>query len=94
MIFKTKSTGVRRLSLILGILAGFYRLYAREEPFGPPSQIPGQPWSNLTINLSNLALEFALFFIPVWLTVRIIAWIVEGFISDRKRLIETEKGEE
>lgn len=86
MIFKTNSKGVRRLSLIIGIVAGLYHLYTKEEPFGPPSQIPGEPWTNLFINLSNIALEFALYFIAAWLIVRVIAWIIEGFINDRKQV--------
>lgn len=84
MFFRTKSITVRRLSLILGLTAGFYRLYTRDEPFGPPAQTPGQPWHNAFINLSNLALEFAIYFIVAWTVVRVIAWIVEGFINDRK----------
>jgi hypothetical protein len=84
MFLSTKLLGVRRLSLIIGISAGLYPLFTREEPFGPPAQTPGEPWTNLFINLSNLALEFALYFISAWLIVRIIAWIIEGFMKDRK----------
>lgn len=93
MFLSTKLHGVRRLSLIIGISAGFYHLYTREEPFGPPSQIPGEPWTNLFINLSNLALEFASFFIPAWIIVRVIAWIIEGFINDRKQTNQNQKEE-
>ena len=81
MIWSTRSTGVRRLSLVAGIVAALYYLVTLNEPYGPPAQTPGHPWQNLAINLGNLAVESGLYFLSAWLVVRVIAWVVAGFIE-------------
>jgi len=86
---KTKSQGVRRLSLFLGFAAALYRIITLQQPFGPPAQDVEHPLQTLLINLFNIVIEGAIYFIVVWLIIRTIAWIVKGFISDR----EEKKGE-
>ncbi|GEM_PF-4792035 len=83
IFLQTKSQGVRRLSLVLGVLAGGFHVVTKNEPYGPPSQIPDAPWQNLSINLLNLFIEFALYFIAAWVAVRVVAWVIDGFIADR-----------
>jgi hypothetical protein len=85
-LLKAKSAGVTRLSLVAGLLAVIYHLATLNEPFGPPAQTPGHPWQNLLVNLSEYALEAVLYFLVAWGSVRIIAWIVAGFVSDTHRL--------
>ena len=85
-LLMAKSAGVRRLSLAAGVLAAIYHLATLNEPLGPPAQTPGHPWQNLVINLSNYAIEAALYFLAAWGIVRVLAWIVAGFISDSRRL--------
>ena len=79
MIWSTQSVGVKRLSLVAGIGAALYYFVTLNQPYGPPAQTPGHPWQNLTINLSNLALESGLYFLAAWLTVRVVAWVIAGF---------------
>ncbi len=83
MIWSTQSKGVKRLSFVAGIGAALYYFITLNQPYGPPAQTPGHPWQNLVINLANLALEGALYFLAAWLIVRIIALVVAGFITDR-----------
>jgi hypothetical protein len=72
---------MRRLSLVAGLAAAVYHLITLHQPYGPPAQTPGQSWQNLAINLSNLAIECGLYFLAAWFIVRVVGWIVEGFIS-------------
>jgi hypothetical protein len=76
MFFHTKSMGVRRLSIILAIIAGCYLVATAHTPI-----YAGE--GRLYWNLFNMALLFSAGFVAAWLTVRIIAWIIEGFIRDR-----------
>jgi hypothetical protein len=78
MIWSTQSEGVRRLSLVAGLGAAVYHLITLNQPFGPPAQTPGHPWQNAAINLTNLALECALYFVAAWLIVRVAGWVVAG----------------
>ncbi len=84
MFLSTHSNGVRRLSLVAGLAAAGYYFATLSQPYGPPAQDPGRPWHNLFINLTNLAIEAGLYFLAAWLVVRIVAWVVAGFSSDRK----------
>ena len=81
IMWSTQSKGVRRLSLVAGLAAGVYHLITLNQPYGPPAQAPGHPWQNLAINLSNLALECGLYFLAAWFIVRVIGWVVAGFVS-------------
>lgn len=80
MIWSSQSKGVKRLSLIAGLSAAIYYAVTLDQPNGPPAQTPGHPWENLAINFGNLALEAGLYFLGAWLAVRVIAWVVEGFM--------------
>lgn len=80
MIWSTRYKGVKRLSLVAGLMAVVYYFVTLDQPYGPPAQTPGQPWENLAINLSNLAIEAGLYFLVAWLVVRVVAWVVDGFI--------------
>jgi hypothetical protein len=82
---KTQSVGVKRLSLVGGLIAAIYHIATLNEPFGPPAQDPGHPWQNLAINLGNLIIECALFFLVAWGLIRVIAWIANGFVSDNSK---------
>jgi hypothetical protein len=84
MLISTRSVGVRRLSGTAGTVAAIYRVVTLNHPFGPPAQTPGQPIQNLFINLTNLVLECALYFLAAWLVVRVCAWVIDGFILDRR----------
>ena len=82
---RTQSVGVRRLSLVAGVIAVVYHLVTLDQPFGPPAQDPSHPFRNVVINIGNLALEGALLFALAWASVRIIAWVVEGFLQGRMK---------
>lgn len=76
MLFRTNSIGVRRLSLILGIIAGCFIMLTQHTPI-----TSGE--NRISWNLLNMALLFAAGFIAAWGTVHVIAWIIVGFILDR-----------
>jgi hypothetical protein len=84
MFLSTNSKGVRRLGLVAGFAAAGYSFATLNEPYGPPAQIPGKPWHNLFINLTELVLHAALYFLAAWACVRIVAWVLAGFAADRK----------
>lgn len=69
MILASKSKGVNRLSLFAGMLGSIYSFYA----------FPGH--EHLDFRLFNIAI----YFIPPWLAVRLVAWVVGGFRSDRAK---------
>src|SRR3990167_3540764 len=83
MIWSTQSKGVRRLSLVAGIAAELYYFITLNQPHGPPAQKLAHPWQNPAINLANLAVEGGLYFLVAWLVVRVIGWVVAGFITKR-----------
>jgi hypothetical protein len=76
MLFRTNAIGVRRLSLILGLIAGCYFVFTEHTPIFDGA-------NKLYWTLLNMAILFAVGFSTIWLTVRIIAWIVDGFLNDR-----------
>ncbi len=76
MFFHTNLVGVRRLSLILGFIAGFYFMIKQHTPIYEGEY-------KLYWNLLSMAILFAVGFFATWLVVRIIAWIVAGFVHDR-----------
>ena len=80
VFWSTQSKGVKRLSLVAGLTAAIYYFITLNEPYGPPAQTPGHPWQNLAINLANLLLEAGLYFLGAWFVVRIIAWVIDGFM--------------
>ena len=83
MFLATNSKGVRRLSLVVGIVAAGYYLVTLNQPYGPPAQAPGRPWHNLLINLTDLSIGAGLYFLGAWASVRTVAWIVAGFVTHR-----------
>ena len=76
MFINTKSVGVRRLSLILGLISGIIFIITQHTPI-----YEGQ--YKLYWNLLNMAILFVVGFFAAWTAVRIIAWIVIGFMHDR-----------
>ncbi len=76
MLFRTKSIGVRRLSIILVLIAGCYLVHTAHTPIYDGA-------NKLYWNLLSIVLLFVVGFAAAWFTVRIIACIVEGFINDR-----------
>ena len=85
-LFRKNSIGVYRLSLVVGAVAGFYRLsgggaYPYHMPQTPlVTQTDGySQWYCRFVNLNNLFFEFAIYFIAAWLLIQVIAWVVEGF---------------
>lgn len=78
MFFHTKSLGVRRLSIILGVIAGCCFAATQHSPVYVGD-------NKLYWNLLNIALLFAIGFIAAWLSVRIIAWIIAGFTHDHSK---------
>lgn len=82
MFFSTKSKGAKRLSLILGIISGCYFTIYQHVPTTSDS---GERWSTIGLNLANMAILFAVGFVAAWTVVRVIAWIIEGFLCDRKQ---------
>lgn len=81
------SPGVRRLSLVAGLAGVIYYFATLSEPYGPPAQTPGAPWRNLTINLSNYAMEAGLYFVLAWLFVRTVAWVIAGFGREKSSVL-------
>lgn len=75
MFINTKSVGVRRLSLILGLISGIFFVITQHTPI-----FEGQ--YKLYWNLLNMAILFVVGFFVTWTAVRIIAWIVTGFVHD------------
>jgi hypothetical protein len=59
MFFNTKSVGVRRLSLILGLISGFFFIGKYHTP------IVGN--DKLWVNLADMGLLFAVGFFATWL---------------------------
>ena len=82
MFFSTKSKGVKRLSLILGVISGGYFAVSQHTPVIYETDTK---WYTIGINLANMALLFVVGFVVVWTIVRVIAWVIEGFLSDRKQ---------
>ena len=80
MLFRTNSIGVRRLSFIIGLISGCFLVFTGHKP-EPQGQVP--VWHTVGINLINIAILFAVGFIAAWIAVRVVAWIIEGFINDR-----------
>ena len=39
--------------------------------------------NKVSLNLLNMAILFVVGFIATWLIVRVIAWIIDGFVQDR-----------
>lgn len=76
MFFRTNSIGVHRLSVILGIIAGCFLVFTQHTPiyYGD---------NKVFWNLLNIALIFGTGFIGAWFFVRIIAWIIAGFVHDQ-----------
>lgn len=74
-LLRTRSVGVRRLSLILGLISGTYFMVTQHTP------IVGE--NTVSLNLLNMAILFAVGFVATWLIVRVIAWVIEGFVQDR-----------
>jgi len=82
---RTKSKGVRRLSIVAGILG---IIYARDHP------------SQLAVDLADFRHQggtvffvlsplfqivyWGIMFLVFWLSVRVLAWVVTGFLEDRK----------
>jgi hypothetical protein len=76
MFLSTKSTGVRRLSLLAGLIGTGYRVVQPWGAFGPPSH-------NAWVNVANILIEAAFYFLVPWLAIRVVAWVVQGFVEDR-----------
>lgn len=78
-IVSTRYRGVRRLSLTIAILAAINSLYRgrweRRYSFIPESKTE--------ILVENIIIA-AIWFFAVWIAVRAIAWVIDGFVSDRK----------
>jgi hypothetical protein len=77
MFLSTQSVGVRRVSLVLGLVAAVYRFMN-----------PGL-YDNLYYDspehFVGIVLTCLLYFLCAWVPIRVIAWIVSGFLSDRTR---------
>jgi hypothetical protein len=80
MFLSTKSCGVRRLSLILGIVAAGYFVVVRHPITN--WQGPTQSTQYLIYNVVDMAVGGVASFAIAWATVRILAWIVAGFLDD------------
>ncbi len=76
MFFNTKSVGIRRLSLILGLISGVYFMITQHTPIYEGEY-------KLYWNLLSMVILFAIGFFATWLVVRTFAWIISGFIHDR-----------
>jgi hypothetical protein len=80
VFLSTSSKGVRRLSLVAGFLAAGYGLsYFQSVYFGPERHSEA-----VFINWLNIAFLAGSFFVGAWVIVRMIAWVVVGFLEDRK----------
>ncbi len=66
----TNLISTKRLSLVLGVIAGFYRLYTFEQHIGPHLKEPAYPWYILWVKIGHLEVDFAASFILVWMMVR------------------------
>src|SRR2546425_9237393 len=80
MFLSTKSHGVRRLSLVLGLVgAGSY--IAVRQPI-TNWQGSSQQFRFILYNLTEMGIGGVISFFLVWVVVRTIAWIVAGFFTD------------
>jgi hypothetical protein len=71
----TESVGVRRLSLAAGIVSALYELgYCYMHP-------PEGQWGFW----ASVALLCSFYFLCAWVPIRIVAWIVSGFVSDARK---------
>jgi hypothetical protein len=67
----TRSIGTRRLSLVCGVAAAGFG-------FVDTAYTHGNPY----VTWTQLGLVCGLYFICAWALIRVIAWIVAGFIAD------------
>jgi hypothetical protein len=79
-IVTTKYRGVRRLSLAIAILAAMNSVYHGRWKPRYPGLIDESPTAIL---VKNMALA-AIWFCAAWIAVRAIAWVIDGFVLDRK----------
>ncbi len=71
----TDSIGVKRLSLSAGSFSAIYELvYCYEHP-------PAFDWTWYTTTI----LLCGFYFLCAWLPVRVVAWIIYGFVSDARK---------
>ena len=81
---RTKSKGVRRLSIVAGIVGA---IYAREHPSQLAVDLADFRHQGGTVYfvLSPLfqIIYWAIMFLIFWLAVRILAWVISGFVEDR-----------
>ena len=66
----------------MGIAAAAYgnlRVIEERTRVGPPSDSP-------LMNIADLAITSGAYFLAAWAAVRIVAWVVSGFVSDRTKL--------
>lgn len=73
-----KSVGVSRLSLIVGIAGGIYAASL----VAPVTANNGPAVKYALLNIGQLAAAGVVGFMACWGSVRIIAWIVRGFMHD------------
>ena len=77
-----KSKGVQRLTLVLGSIAAVYFGSVVRQPImnhGDASQALTYAFYNLV----DIALRSGLAFFASWAAIRVIVWVVEGFLADR-----------
>ena len=75
---KTKSLGVQRLSLAAGLAAALYALY--DTDLMKVLSVRPVWWSGLGLILIGCAIWFLI----GWLAIRLPAWIILGFMEDRR----------
>jgi hypothetical protein len=75
MFLATKYQGVRRLSILGGIVVAiwFKVLEHRDNPYYPH-----------TIGTAEFWLNAGFGFLVGWICVRFLAWVIAGFLEDRK----------
>ena len=83
MILSTKSPGVRRLSLVLGFVAGGCYIILRHPVTN--NEGPSQALKYAVYNLADILIVGTIVFFLAWAAVRIVAWIVAGFLNDGSR---------
>lgn len=81
-MLSTKSSGVRRLSVVVGIIAACWYVVVGEPMTNHEG--PSHQWQYLLFNLIRIAVGGGACFFVAWASVRIIAWIAAGFVEDRK----------
>jgi len=90
----TESVGLRRLSLIGGIVLASYKVIAGPEwardlftYYIATSDTHAEPrlYGGVWGGLAAMVLAFLFYFLCAWVLVRIAAWVAFGFIADRSK---------